>query len=70
MMKFKTSDFYEIISHSVPGPSQNTNRAEKIRLFVILTRYLPDQIHDKRRLVNILAAVVCPDYIWAVCDFA
>ncbi|KAI5830837.1 hypothetical protein K523DRAFT_415528 [Schizophyllum commune Tattone D] len=71
LMRFTRKDFDEVISVDVPGTNKNKSKAARLRSFKVPKRFceaLSSSTDD--RTVNILAALVLDDWVWAVVDFA
>lgn len=64
------SVYSEIIQNDIPGPSEDPERAETVRSFVIPPRFtVKNSSPNTTRTINILAAFVSPEWAWALVDF-
>ncbi|KAI4517632.1 hypothetical protein K525DRAFT_210456 [Schizophyllum commune Loenen D] len=71
LMKFTRHDFDEIILMDVPGPNKNKAKAARLRSFKVPKRFCEAlSSPTDERTVNIFAALVLDDWVWAVVDFA
>ncbi|KAL1729338.1 hypothetical protein EV714DRAFT_273772 [Schizophyllum commune] len=71
LMRFNRQDFDEIIAMDVPGPNKNKSKAARLRSFKVPARFCEALSSETdNRTVNIFAALVLDDWVWAVVDFA
>lgn len=72
MVRFSRSDFDDIIGQSsVPGSNTNKSKAAKLRTFVLPQRFTEPGTHkDTKRTINIMAAIVGSNSVWALVDFS
>ncbi|CCM00169.1 uncharacterized protein FIBRA_02197 [Fibroporia radiculosa] len=68
----KRNMFDEIIQNDVPGPNANASKAKKLRSFQLGSPFVVEGSRNASapRLINIFAAVVCTDVVFALVDFA
>ena len=71
LMRFNRQDFDEIIAMDVPGPNKSKSKAARLRSFKVPARFYEALSSETdNRTVNIFAALVLDDWVWAVVDFA
>lgn len=55
----------------MPGPNANKTKASKLRTFLLPERFIePGTSQRKKRTINILAAIVGSNFVWALVDFS
>lgn len=60
----------EIVANDIPGPNEDSERAELVRSFIIPPRFTVKNSSPKNpRTLNILAAFVSPKWAWTYVDF-
>jgi hypothetical protein len=71
VMGMSLRDFEDITANDIPGPNSNGSKANKLRSFIVPDRFrVAGSSPKEKRTVNIMAAFVCEDYVWAIVDFA
>jgi hypothetical protein len=63
-------DFYEIVSHHVPGPNNDPEKANRIRTFIIPDRLIVPGSSNSSRTIKIFAAFISAEWVYVVSDFS
>lgn len=69
-MLLKREIYQEILPSCRPGPNKDAAKADLLQSFQIPARFTEDYSSSSDRLVNIFAAWVSDEYVWALVDFA
>ncbi|KAG5349291.1 hypothetical protein C0989_004806 [Termitomyces sp. Mn162] len=70
VVQMSKGDFQLILAGDGPGPNDNKAKAERLRSFQMPKQFIEPGSSDSKRLVNIFAAFVSGDTVFAICDFA
>lgn len=67
LVHISTSDFYGILSDCVKGNNPDPVKAEQMHVFHVPSQFFNNLAEDQN--IACLAALVCPDFAWVLCDF-
>ncbi|RDB22952.1 hypothetical protein Hypma_009804 [Hypsizygus marmoreus] len=71
LMCVPISLYRKIVAHDIPGPNQDSEKANLIRSFVLPDKTIvPGSSPVRPRTINIFAAFVSNKHAWIICDFS
>ncbi|KAH9947790.1 hypothetical protein B0H21DRAFT_821630 [Amylocystis lapponica] len=72
LLSLKRRDLDELLSQDVPGPDTSNAKAQELRSFLVLNRFVVPRSKQaaRERTLNIFAALVCEHAAFAVVDLA
>ncbi|KAG5332066.1 hypothetical protein C0989_007264, partial [Termitomyces sp. Mn162] len=70
VVQMTQDDLQLILAGDSPGPNPNKGKANRLRSFKMPERFIEPGSSDSNRMVNIFAAFISENTVFAICDFA